>query len=293
VLAVSEFERMHASAVFDGERLYLRTYDAIVCLARTGDEGARYERQVQARTLLAQFPKRLRRRPLREIPPPAGFKPGRGVPIVTKWKSSTVYRQERDTVSDQWLFAGPFPAARNEDALGSIGGCAGARPAAGTKVAFGETTHTFQRLHRRFVSFRGLDVAGAAEGQRGVQSFYYTVIEVSEPATVVCEIDKPDVRAWLGGRPIESDQVLALRAGQYPLLVKAFLGKDDEPSTDSKVKVAFSESPPPAERFRRDLAFVRKHRAVLRRVMELVPGSREAAQAAKLLKHAQAAPAAH
>ena len=293
VLAVSEFERMHASATFDGDRLYLRTYDAMMCLARTGDEGARYERQVQARTLVGQFPKRLRRPPFQEVAPPPDFTPGRGVAVARQWKSSTVYRQERDTVSDQWLFAGPFPAAKEEDALRGIGGCRDARPAAGTTVAFGKTTHTFQPLSRKFVTSRGLDVSGPAEGQRGVQSFYYTVIEVSEPAMVVCEIDKPQVWAWLGGRPIEAGQVLALKAGQYPLLVKAFLGQDGDPSADSNVKVAFSESPPPDERFRRDLAFVREHRAVLRRVMELAPGSGEAAQAAELLQHARAAPAAH
>jgi len=49
-VASSRFERMHAGATFDGPRMYLRTFDAVVCIARKGEEGARYERQVQAST---------------------------------------------------------------------------------------------------------------------------------------------------------------------------------------------------------------------------------------------------
>jgi hypothetical protein len=51
-VALNAVERMHVAPVFDGERTYLRTYDALYCVARKGEEGARYEREVNARTLL-------------------------------------------------------------------------------------------------------------------------------------------------------------------------------------------------------------------------------------------------
>jgi hypothetical protein len=278
LLAASEFERMHAGPLFDGERLYLRTLDAIMCFARTGEAGARYERQVQARTLLAQFPTRLDPRTTQDIPPPADFKPGGGVEPFQLKDAAT---------PDRWLVAGPFPAAGSDDPLQALGGCAAARPARGTKVTFGGAAQAFRPLDRKFISPDGLDVAGPAGGQRGTQCFYYAVLEVAAPVTLVCEIDRPEVRAWLGGRPVETEQALRLGAGLYPLLLKAVLPGDAGPHGPLQVKVAFGESPPPDEEVRRNRAFIHRQEAILRRIIELVPGSPEAARAADLLARAR------
>jgi hypothetical protein len=51
--------------------------------------------------------------------------------------------------------------------------------------------------------------------------------------------------------------------------------------------VAFRESPAPDEELRESVAFIRENTAVLKRVIELAPGSPYAARAAELLKEAQ------
>ena len=68
LVAVNDTERMFSGPVFDGDRMYLRTYDAITCIARKGEDGARYERQVQARMLLADVEADLQRRADKAVP---------------------------------------------------------------------------------------------------------------------------------------------------------------------------------------------------------------------------------
>lgn len=48
LVAINEVERTHGGPAFDGDRMYLRSYDSIMCIGLTGEEGARYEQQVRA-----------------------------------------------------------------------------------------------------------------------------------------------------------------------------------------------------------------------------------------------------
>jgi outer membrane protein assembly factor BamB len=278
LLAVSEFEKMHASPVFDAERLYLRTYDAMMCIARKGEEGARYEKDVQARTLLSNFPTSLKKRTLQEVAAPKDSKPGAGVPVV---------KLDKDKMPEQWLFAGPFEIGAGKDALESLGGCAAAQPSRGTKVAFGGTTCAFAAADRQVASAAGLDLLAATQRKRGVQAFFYTVVELAAPRTLVCDIDKDGVQAWLAGQPFGPERALALAAGRYPLMVKATIDADCELPAELTVKVVLRESESPQAEQGKALAFIRENAAVLKRVMELAPGSPCAARAAELLREAR------
>jgi hypothetical protein len=52
LVAVNEIERTHSGPVCDGERMYLRTYDSILCIARNAD-GARHGEEARERARAA------------------------------------------------------------------------------------------------------------------------------------------------------------------------------------------------------------------------------------------------
>ena len=276
-LAVNTFERTHAAPAFDGERMYLRTYDAIACIARKGEEGARYERLVQARTLLAGFPQRLAKAALLAIAPPKDFQPPRGAPTAQLDEAHT---------SPQWLFAGPLPLQADADLLQAVGG-PGACPARGTAVAVGDVTRKVDPLNRQFARGARLDVQAALLGRRGVQGLFWTVVKAAEPTVVVNEAPGPDVRLFVGGRQVQPGCVMQLQPGSYPVCLHAVVRAEAGAPTGAPIDVSFRKVPLPAEQYKKDLATVRGGRDVLKRVMDLAPGTDYAKRAEALLKAAQ------
>lgn len=278
LLAVSDVEQMFSGPVFDGDRMYLRTYDSILCIARKGEEGATYEKHVQARTLLAALPEKLQRRKLVKIDADGLFDPGKGVPIV---------RLDLEKMPDRWLFCGPLPAAKDADPLEALGGCAAARPDGDTQVTFGGKTAGFTPLGRKFMGSKGLDADGPVAKDRSGLSFYYTVLEVAKRSILSWQASRPGISMWLGGRHLQAGQAAQLTAGRHPLLMKVAVPADYPASADMRVQVLFAETPHPDEAYEAELVQVRSSRDVLKRVIALAPGTESAARAADLLKRAQ------
>ncbi len=181
---------------------------------------------------------RLRRLPERTPPPPddlrtisqpAGFVPGRGVPVVDI---------ESRQLSGAWLLAGPFPVvdeatrwspqtpAFPADLLAAIGGTARANPQAGTRVAVGDMVRTFEIMPDELVGPRwdgkaSFDVAGAAEHVPRSTMFFYSIVRNDRPRIVSTHIDRWDTRMWLGGEGVREGEVVRLAAGLIPVLVEA------------------------------------------------------------------------
>lgn len=55
LVAVNDLERMFAGVFLDGDRIYMRTYDSIVCIGPKGEEGAEYVKNAPRRTRLAEL----------------------------------------------------------------------------------------------------------------------------------------------------------------------------------------------------------------------------------------------
>jgi hypothetical protein len=55
VVAINGYERMFAGVFLDGDRLYLRTYDSIICIGPKGEEGAAYAKSSPTRVRLARL----------------------------------------------------------------------------------------------------------------------------------------------------------------------------------------------------------------------------------------------
>ncbi|MEI7832463.1 MAG: PQQ-binding-like beta-propeller repeat protein, partial [bacterium] len=257
LLAANNTDRTHSGPIFDGERLYLRSYNALRCITLKGEEGAQYEREVQARTLLLPFPATLVRRALIEAQPlPKAEKPGVGVPIV---------KFEVDKMPASWLIAGPFPGVEPGVPATLIDPLA--RPARGTNVTEGYTTKAFATPERGIVAATGLNALKATADTRGVHLWAYTLLDVDADGYFQFSANQHGVEAWLGGQALTAESVVKLVAGRYALLLKVPVTAD----TPTAVKVTFHETVKPEVAQVRDLACVRDGAAVLRRGIDLLP----------------------
>ena len=172
-----------------------------------------------------------------DLPPPGGVSVGEGVPTTTF---------ASDKCPENWVTAGPFaplkgsafgPLAEGEgrDFLASIGGAAGARPAAGTEVRVRGLVRRFRVLTREFVCvsrYAGEKlVVDVLNSQRRVvhsTAYFYTVLINDRTRLVQVRLDvrgpDPTCRMWLAGRSVRHGQTLRLRPGRYPWLIEADTG---------------------------------------------------------------------
>jgi hypothetical protein len=276
-LAMNANERSHTGPVFDGERMYLRTYDAIVCVARKGEEGARYEREVNARTVIKAFPRAIGERAVTEVKPAENAKAWVGGP-------ASMYAPGKQL--EQWIFAGPFPRTEGKDAMESLGGCAKAQPEAGNKVTFEGTTRTFAAVDARLITPKGLNTDGSTKKDREGQSFFFAWLIVAKPEYVTWNPGRPGVRLWLGGQEVAEDQILKLDKGAFRVLMRIAVPEDNAEVRDMLVNTEFAKAEDPAETRKKDIALVREGARFLKMIIEVLPGSDEARQAESLLKAA-------
>lgn len=274
-VALNYVERMHIAPVFDGDRMYLRTYDAMTCIARKGEEGARYEREVNARTLMYAFPAK--------VGGQAAIEPG-PVSDPSEWVGSPASMFAPGRMPDQWVFAGPFPKPDDGDALQSIGGCAQARPTLGQQVAYGGKSLAFAAVDPRHLQKDGLHMDALTRKDRGGQSFLFTWLIVGGPEFVACSAVKPGVRVWVGGAEAGPGRVFKLAMGAYPVLIRIAPSEGADKAQEVVVNPAFARSEDPNLTEQKDKALVREGRERLKRVIDTLPGADEARRAEALLK---------
>ena len=129
-----------------------------------------------------------------------------------------------NTVPKNWLFAGPF----------AIGGTDELPPfftnhivSSGMELSIAGETHAVKSLPEQFVRGSGesrtIDVFGPIDGQRGTDTYYYTLIYNNFHRTVRTTQPKGGVAVWLGGIRIEDNEALHLDVGIYPLAVRVRL----------------------------------------------------------------------
>ncbi len=184
----------------------------------------------------------LRRLAHRSIPPvgdvrtatqPAGFIPGRGVPVMD-WDSTHL--------SGHWLFAGPFPFPEQgrewspatpslpPDLLASIGGCEKASPQIGMRIVYRDIVRTFEVLPDDFVNKRwdglpSFDVAGPVDYAPNNIVYFYCIVHNDQPRLIHASIDRWNTRMWLGGEGVREGDFIRLGVGMIPVLIEARLGE--------------------------------------------------------------------
>ena len=274
-------DRMEGAPVFEGDRMYLRTHKWLQCIGIKGEEGNRYNNLMQARTLLEQFGSRPPLEPVLDVPLPKDLDAADGAPVVRLVPKQT---------PDRWLFCGPFPTDENRDILAPLGGCARARPGAGTKVTAGSVAHSFVPLDEKFiVESRGMhlvDLGGPAGKKPQTDSFFYTVLHHAAPGTYRFRISSwGAATVWLGGVEIAPHGLVRIPRGRFPMMVRSRL-KTIPPFGRFGMSPAFLETRDPREQRRQWVESIVRRRHVLERILRLAPPDSTEARRAKTLLNA-------
>ena len=144
----------------------------------------------------------------------------------------------------RWIVAGPF-AGRDLDTdhLADVGGRQKAVPAAGDSVRYGETAVSFRPVedkhtwsHQKFTGgVKSIDVRAALNGRFDSTAYFFTVIEIDEPRYLRLKFLSPfdrwnpperlQVQAWLAGKGLAVDKLIAVDKGRYPLMVQVSMGR--------------------------------------------------------------------
>jgi hypothetical protein len=154
----------------------------------------------------------------------------------------------------RWVAIGPF-AGRDldRDDLAALGGRAGAVLKPGDSAASAGGAIVARALgeahfwkHFKFTGdLTSIDVTATMDRKANANGYFFTVVEADAPRCVRFALQTPadqwnmpanlQMRAWLGGTPIEPGELLVLEKGRYPLMVQAALGTF---SGDGKVWMA-------------------------------------------------------
>ncbi len=259
--------------VFDGDRIYARSNNSLICLGHTGEEGRAEEAETVAATLLEDLP----------LKPPAAT-PAHRVESVT-----TAFRQEAwasvPVVLQDWQVIGPYPADEADAVLQAIGGT---KAAALNNAQYGGQPIQQQRITRHSnISLRQSDkknymnLIPFGEEQQGQVVYFTRRLAIAQERTVRVLCDRADVKVWLSGKAVQNQERLHLGAGSHQLLVRYIANAGNDAASLMDLQLVDS---PSAEA---DIAFWREsveyNRQILERVIELRPASDTAARAKKLL----------
>jgi hypothetical protein len=273
----------------EGDRMYLRGYHGVWCVAYTDDEGRKYEARRVAETLLDQIP--LQRPKAAE--PIDGGEPRQGV-------AGARTMMEKGQAPGSWHLAGPFAAGaqtalRKEcgdpkvwaqystQAIGSdwklvkMNKANMAGNAAHPWIVCRENFTLIERQLRRVVDFTRV-----VKPQPGQVYYLYAEYENPKDRVVRFEMNEPGAKAWLNEKPVADGQRLRLKKGTAVLIMELTFDKE-VPMDSFAVSPRFWDSDDPAAEEQSWLKFVNKHRAQLQTAIDRVPDSVEGKAAARVL----------
>jgi hypothetical protein len=257
-------DRYRANPVFAGDRLYLRTYNGVVCVAVTTPAGQRYQDEVLAKTTLAELigppPKQLSTvafTALTDFVPAAGHAVSRLLP-----------RQ----MPKQWLMLGPLAPGTPPPT-----GVPTANDAGGKWQCLPETA---------FTDAGEIDALAAADRKSGTESYFFTVLDSTRRQTMTLACPNDKLTVWVAGKELKSGDHLQFEIGHYPVLIRHRL--DPVPPFIKSVPASFSftASETVADTIESWRARVRILRPRLEAIIKSLPNTAEAATAQAYLKEA-------
>jgi hypothetical protein len=288
VIARNPMERTIGTPAFAEDRIYLRTFESLLCLGRQGDEGARYEAEVQARTALGAV---------------SPAKPDASAPVEPRpsadrfWGDTQLLWPERSV--GYWTHAGPFPKRLRDAARAALGHprwtARVGKDGAGA-VAVGGAEYPLKRHQARRI-FQGawndvawryrphLDVTAALTNHADAVSYWYAEVTVDRDRLFRLEMDSRGASLWIGGTAVGHNQRVHLVPGRYPMVMEVAF--DAVPEDGGRIRFMLRDSTDPKAELEAWLDHWRFHRATLERAVRLLPGSDIAKRSAAMLAEAR------
>lgn len=277
VLARNPTGRMRAAPVCDGPRLYLRTYDGVVCLAVTNAAGRRYQSETLARTVIEEIGDR--------PPAPVLIEPA-ALPRPADDSGMALARLVEKQTPDAWLMAGPFAAGADPLDAAAV---AALRPALGVRIGAGANSGAFVPAPARAMlndaRARGLDTAGAIGRRAQSITYYHTLLDCPLAGVYQAEVRGVGATVWLDGQPLREGDMVRFGVGVYPLLMRVQLGAIPAFMPHMAVEVNFKRVPDPAVAYAQWRERVRAHRALIERCAGEVADTPWAATLRGLMAH--------
>jgi hypothetical protein len=292
LVAVNAVERSYSAAVMEGDRLYMRGYQGIWCVAYTGDEGRAYEARHVAETLLDQVAAR-RPRPTTAAPKATTSLEQRSAHQRTKLDSGLA--------PASWHHAGPFPAGslppiRDEcrDASRWINRGASAAGTGWKLVAFSPKHFPNSKATKSVVDMetftlvnrqrqRVVDLALAMKLEPGTVHYLYAELENERDRVMMFTLGLAGAKAWVNGVALADGDRCQLPRGSVTLLVEITV---DALATKETVTLApcFWDADDPGASEKAWVDFVTRHRGQLQRAVDLAPDSVEGRRAKSVLE---------
>jgi hypothetical protein len=284
VVARNPMERTIGTPAFAEDRIYLRTFDSLLCLGRQGDEGARYEAEVQALTALGEV---------------SATKPDASAPVEPSpasdrfWGDTQLLWPERTVGS--WTVAGPFPKRQRDAARAALGHPRWTARVGkdGTGAITVEGAEYRLDRHQTGRSFRGpwesaawryrpyLNVTAVLTNHANAVSYWYAEVTTDRDRLFRLDLDSPCAKLWIGGTAIGHNQRVHLAPGRYPMVMEIEVGA--MPEDGVRVSSVLRDSTDPKAELEAWLDHWRFHRATLERAVRCLPGTEVAGRCAALL----------
>ena len=260
----------------DGDRVYLRTHRAFVCLGIKDDAGRRYQAERVAANLLSALPSSL----------PDEVK---GVAVKPLNRSLTGTPLPTDRMLNGWRVVGPVPAAEAGKARTALKfpSAATVTAPAGSytekQVSF-DTEERFPNLLMAYPNYeaRAFDLAKAHDGQTGSTVFWSGIFSVDHEMTVRLDLPPPHARFWINGKALKHNARVTLSHGHYALAMETVLPTGIEGQLRLRPRFRPSDNVETERKsFQEALA---TDADLLRDVVTLAPGTKTARRAKELLK---------
>jgi hypothetical protein len=269
VSTVHVTEPMVAQPVFEGNRMYLRTYKSVMCMAADTKEGRDIMLRKKAEATLNALPASPLRYGIWQVPPVPGFERADADP-VTAFESVTSPRR--------WLFAGPFALPADTGSLRDAAAAVTSLPDAPAALTVADNAFAFRPLPDNAATAEGLDVLGPLKGEAA--GCFYTLL-YSDGARIVhiSLTHNPNARVWMAGQWIRDDNTIRLKRGMYPVAVIARAPADAASAGNGRVLLKLTES----DAFRKWKPLLRRHRERIAEVVRDLPGTEMARTAKDML----------
>lgn len=269
-------ERMIARPTFDGNRMYLRTYQSLMCIGLKGEEGAAFQRQAELNALSELIPGQLTRPVV--------------VPLRTRYDGTIpdalpVWKILTGATPTPWLLAGPFPIQEKAEAVVTLAGAEGDWPRAGTKARLGNSEGVFVTAPLAKTGQSGIEVSAENDPPGGTDRLYYTVFDNRDGGRFFrVELNGAD-HAIMAGEMVRNGETVRIDGcGLVPVFVRVRFGPDTPPFLRRIVlQVRLLEVEDPMVAYHAAIVRLRVNADALERIKQLAPNSSAAMRAEEAL----------
>jgi outer membrane protein assembly factor BamB len=285
---------MVAQPIFEGRRMYVRTYEAVLCIGIAGPQGEEFSLRRKAETILGGIPPRPSTAEVPRLDPIPGFTPPEGVPVEPC---------DVQTAPSRWLFVGPFDRQAGKDPLEGLGGPPKALLNPGQEISVEGRTLKVEALgaefvkankgwqtdlfgNRVYVASCEIDLVGPIGRRQNSTTYYYAVLHNKEDRVVVADVvGGSGIHVWLGGRPVRPGDRVRLPAGYHPLLLRADLAVVPPFVKKVVASLRLRDIEDPNKAYADWLGFVKEARPRIEEIIRERPGSEEARRARLILRY--------